>query len=113
MKRYLDICTWSKCGGSCPSDKPHVLTTDSGGPRGARERCSYSSDDYGIYYETRKLCCPKKDSFKNCKWKKGGICSEQCNNGQITLDLDPEADGYGARCHNGMSYFFFYNFLSG
>lgn len=101
MDRYLDICTWSDCGKGCPSDKPYTLTTDTGGPYSDNNRCKWYDTEFGIKYDLRKLCCPKKDSFRNCKWKRGGYCSEQCSNGQITLDLDPQGTGYVGLCHNG------------
>ncbi|KAF5557753.1 glycosyl hydrolase family 18 [Fusarium napiforme] len=110
MEQYMDICTWTKCGGTCPSDKQHVLTVDSGGPADENERCS---DDFvnGAFDDDaqdpskgqksrRKLCCPKKDSFSNCSWRSANVCSRQCDNGQITLDLDPQGMG-GAFCGNG------------
>jgi hypothetical protein len=116
MQQYLDICTWTECGGSCPSDKQNVLTIDSGGPKGAGKRCDdydpndiitnpagYSDDDYDPKKGSkahRKLCCPEKDSFKNCSWKSGKGCSQRCDNGQITLDLDPQGKG-GRYCDNG------------
>lgn len=116
MQQYLDICTWTKCGDSCPSDKQHVLTTDSGGPRDEGPRCdgytdgdvftnpSGQSDDWKDPTKGtanhRKLCCPKADSFKNCDWKDSKVCSEQCGQGQITLDLDPQGQG-GYYCDNG------------
>ncbi|RSL95244.1 hypothetical protein CDV31_013975 [Fusarium ambrosium] len=104
MKKYLEICTWSSCGGSCPPERPHVLTTDTGGPLGGK-RCRQSVDfeSGAMSYAKRKLCCPKKDSFKNCNWKSGNFCSQQCGNGQITLDLDPQGPGtsIGGFCHNG------------
>ncbi|RSL40913.1 hypothetical protein CEP54_015977 [Fusarium duplospermum] len=104
MKKYLEICTWSSCGGSCPPERPHVLTTDTGGPLGGK-RCRQSVDfeSGAMWYAKRKLCCPKKDSFKNCNWKYGSFCSQQCGNGQITLDLDPQGPGtrIGGFCHNG------------
>lgn len=116
MQQYLDICTWTKCGESCPSDKQNVLTTDSGGPRDEGNRCdgykdgdvftnpSGQSDDWKDPTKGtknhRKLCCPKADSFKNCGWKNSKVCSEQCGQGQITLDLDPQGQG-GYYCDNG------------
>lgn len=115
MQQYLDICTWTECGASCPADKQHVLTVDSGGAIG-NTRCDdyvngdvftnpagYSSDDDDPTKgdkSHRKLCCPAADSFKNCGWKSSKVCSEQCDNGQITLDLDPQGQG-GYYCDDG------------
>ncbi|KAF5980123.1 glycoside hydrolase family 18 protein [Fusarium bulbicola] len=109
-KDYMDICTWTKCGGTCPSDKQHVLTVDSGGPAGENERCSNdfvngafdddAQDPNKGQKSRRKLCCPNKDSFSNCSWRSANVCSRQCDNGQITLDLDPQGMG-GAYCGNG------------
>ncbi|KAI0123659.1 hypothetical protein BJ170DRAFT_659563 [Xylariales sp. AK1849] len=115
MKQYLNICSWTECGGSCPSDLQHVLTVDSGGAIG-NTRCDdysngdvftnpagYSNDDSDPTKGSsshRKLCCPSANSFTNCNWKASKVCSEQCDNGQITLDLDPQGDG-GYYCDNG------------
>jgi hypothetical protein len=91
MQQYMDICTWTKCGGTCPSDKQHVLTVDSGGPAGINDRVGRTNSGVGYAFDTdaqdpntgqkgrRKLCCPKKDSFSNCSWR-------QCDNGQIRLE---------------------------
>ena len=107
LKRYLDVCTWTKCNAACPSDKQNVLTVDSGGDIN-NNRCDgfvdngiwASPDSEGKWDDPktgssyhRKLCCPKKDSFKNCEWKSGKTCSEQCSDDQITLDLDPQGPG--------------------
>jgi hypothetical protein len=119
MKRYLDICSWTKCGDKCPSDKQNVLTWDAGGSSGQGDRC----DDYddGSPFSNpmpigdasdatkgtkgkRKLCCPKKDPFTGCLWKNKKVCSEQCDAGQITLDLDPQGQG-GRYCDNGEFFF--------
>lgn len=102
--QYMNICTWTECGRDpkCPDDKPHKFTTDTGGPRG-NQRCLFWDTDIGHISEHRKLCCPKEDSFTNCHWRRGGYCSEQCSNGQVTLDLDPAGGGLGATCHNGRS----------
>jgi hypothetical protein len=115
MKRYLDICSWTKCGDKCPSDKQNVLTWDAGGPSGQGDRCD-NYEDGDVFGNTpaigdasdatkgtkgkRKLCCPKKDSFTGCVWKNKKVCSEQCDAGQITLDLDPQGQG-GRYCDNG------------
>ncbi|RGP61415.1 glycosyl hydrolases family 18 [Fusarium longipes] len=112
MQQYMDICTWSKCGGTCPSDKQHVLTIDTGGPAGVNDRCSGAGSGMGYAFDSdaqdpgtgqkgrRKLCCPKKDSFSNCSWRSANVCSKQCDNGQITLDLDPRGMG-GSACGSG------------
>lgn len=121
MKRYLEICSWTKCGEKCPNDKQNVLTWDSGGPIDGGPRCDNHQPDGDPFEDNpeedlttegdpedptkgtegkRKLCCPKPDSFKNCSWKKGKYCSEQCGKGQFTLDLDPQGQG-GKYCHNG------------
>ncbi|SPJ91021.1 uncharacterized protein FTOL_13423 [Fusarium torulosum] len=109
MEQYMDICTWSKCGGTCPDDKQHVLTVDTGGPAGVNDRCSGAGSGMGYAFDNdaqdpktgqkgrRKLCCPKKDSFSNCSWRSANVCSRQCDNGQITLDLDPRGMG-GSAC---------------
>ncbi|KAF5974968.1 glycoside hydrolase family 18 [Fusarium coicis] len=109
MEQYMDICTWTKCGGTCPSDKQHVLTVDTGGPADENERCSDNfvngafdddaQDPNKCQKSRRKLCCSKKDSFSNCSWRSANGCSRQCDNGQITLDLDPQGMG-GAFCGN-------------
>ncbi|KAF2223854.1 hypothetical protein BDZ85DRAFT_296016 [Elsinoe ampelina] len=113
-QRFLDICTWSDCDKSCPSDKQNVLTFDTGGPR-SNPRCdaegSIGPKRNEMYDATkgapgfRKLCCPKPDSFKNCQWKGAKVCSEQCDNGQITLDLDPRGPGEKT-CDNGREQVF-------
>ncbi|XEV07561.1 hypothetical protein FSHL1_012848 [Fusarium sambucinum] len=112
MQQYMDICTWTTCGGTCPSDKQHVLTVDTGGPAGVNDRCSGGGSGLGYAFDTdaqdpktgqkgrRKLCCPKKDSFSNCSWRSANVCSRQCDNGQITLDLDPRGMG-GSACGSG------------
>ena len=107
MERYLDICTWSDCNKECPSEKPHILTTDTGGPK-ANKRCSGDASRGGdpINLEappgTRSLCCPKEDSFKNCHWESKKVCSGSCSIDQITLDLDPRGPkGDGRSCDNG------------
>ncbi|KAF1988220.1 glycoside hydrolase family 18 protein [Aulographum hederae CBS 113979] len=113
LQRYLDICTWTECGGTCPSDKQHVLTTDSGGPK-ANARCAYDSGGTGgpdamdsntPASRRRKLCCPSEQSFKNCGWRSKKVCSEQCGPDQITLDSDPQGEGAGS-CDNGREQVF-------
>ncbi len=108
IQSYLDICTWTKCNEECPSDKPHLKTTDSGGPK-SNSRCSVANPSPGgggtPFDPTpipgrRKLCCPKKDLLENCKWKSGKYCSESCGLNQITIDTDPQGLG-GRICDNG------------
>lgn len=108
--RYLDICTWSECNEGCPNDKPHVLTTDTGGPK-SNSRCSNPDGGNGgggspfdpePSAGNRKLCCPREDSFKNCKWSSGKVCSTTCPVNQITLDTDPRGPkANGHTCDNG------------
>jgi chitinase len=104
MKRYLDICTWTECDKPCPSDKPHQLTTDTGGPKD-NSRCGWkgSGDPFsGEGTGFRRLCCPKENSFGNCNWESGKVCSSTCALGKITLDLDPRGeDPRSSSCHNG------------
>lgn len=109
MNRYLDICTWSECNEGCPDDKPHVLTTDTGGPK-SNSRCLprasgggvSPSDPAGGTAGTRKLCCPKEDSFKSCEWSSKKVCSATCGINQVTLDLDQRGpDPKSGTCDNG------------
>ena len=104
MQRYLDICTWTKCNEKCPSDKPHELTTDTGGPV-ANPRCEWkgSGDPFsGEGSGIRRLCCPRKNSFGNCNWESSNVCSSTCDLNKITLDLDPRGpDPRSSSCHNG------------
>lgn len=104
MKRYLEICTWTECNKSCPSDKPFELTTDTGGPKN-NPRCGWkgSGDPFsGEGSGIRRLCCPRKNSFGNCNWESGKVCSSTCALGKITLDLDPRGpDPRSSSCHNG------------
>lgn len=94
-----------------------MLTWDSGGPSGQGDRCDGQSNSAPLSDEVeagdasdaakgtdgkRKLCCPKSDSFTGCEWKSSKVCSEQCSDGQITLDLDPQGKG-GKYCNNGKS----------
>jgi chitinase len=110
MERYLKICDWTKCGGTCPSDKPFELTTDTGGPK-ENTRCSMGSSGGGSPFDgpvseenngMRRLCCPRKDSFGNCNWESSKVCSSTCALGKITLDLDPRGPSpSSSSCHNG------------
>lgn len=123
LRQYLDICTWTECEGACPSDKQHVLTTDAGGnsstcdphvnndafnnsPPGGPQG-DYDDPTVGSN-SVRKLCCPRADSFKNCGWRNGDVCSNHCDDYQITLDLDPLGAGLpGAYyCANGRKQVF-------
>lgn len=105
MRRYLDICTWTRCNEDCPKDKPHLLTTDSGGPK-SNSRCGSPPGggktflDLDSIPDRRKFCCPKKDSFRNCSWRSSKVCSTSCDYNQLTLDTDPEGPG-GRSCDNG------------
>ncbi|CAG7942048.1 unnamed protein product [Penicillium salamii] len=103
MEQYLKICTWTKCGGKCPSDRPYELTTDSGGPN-PNGRCTDSTnalvDPQGA--KNRRLYCPSKNSFRNCGWNSAKYCSSTCGLNQITLDLDPLGKSSANNpCHNG------------
>ncbi|KAJ8110045.1 hypothetical protein OPT61_g7002 [Boeremia exigua] len=104
MERYLKICSWTGCDEKCPSDKPHQLTTDTGGPK-ANERCGWDSagDPFsGEGRGIRRLCCPRENSFGNCNWEGSKVCSSTCPLGKITLDLDPRGpDPRTSSCHNG------------
>ncbi|RPA81152.1 hypothetical protein BJ508DRAFT_117192 [Ascobolus immersus RN42] len=102
-KRYLEICTWSKCSSNrkdqCKTvpGKPFELTRDAGGMSGS-ESCQANNHwlDYNprgfVTVYRRSLCCPKKDSFKNCGWHWGKECSESCPDGKIELAKDQRGD---------------------
>jgi hypothetical protein len=74
MEQYLNICTWTKCGGDCPSDRPYELTTDSGGPK-ENSRCTDATNALVDPQDAKKrrLCCPSKDSFRNCGWESAKV----------------------------------------
>jgi hypothetical protein len=74
MEQYLNICTWTKCGGDCPSDRPYELTTDSGGPK-ENSRCTDAMNALVDPQDAKKrrLCCPSKDSFRNCGWESAKV----------------------------------------
>ncbi|KUI70319.1 Chitotriosidase-1 [Cytospora mali] len=83
----LELCSWTSCGGSCPSDKSYANKYETLWPGSnlkprADECLQGDEDDQG---ELALFCCPAEDTYKNCEWLADDYCTDSCPSDKVLI----------------------------